>query len=451
MLTRRRVSRCLIAVTVLAVPVAVGRVGASPPGVGGFVASASAQAVRATFETEGFLIVSSLLDGGGPVAQAVLNSLEGRSFASLPYPGETVLAAPGLAAASGGPSLPPLYPFYVSASQTDPEQGFTDPGGLYALNAAFTGQEASGDARLTSGPASEQVASQQRATAATTSAGDAVVATAESVVEGVSVANGALRIASVRSKSVTRYAAGSPPASTSELAVSGGQAGALTFGYGPEGLTVASQGVPLPSGEGVAALNEALAPSGASIRLVTPEEVAGGTSSEVLEVVHGADLPGGGRGIARLRFGGTTSAVTAGEGAPDALPLDEVAAPDAGGSVAEPGGISPDAAPPAAPVFAGSVAAPAARPGLGAPRRAPAPAASSATPPMAADVPVVTPAVPAAAEGSLAAPVPLGAPQPVFVARDVQPVTAGYVVIALMAALAVAVSWVWKRKGAMSL
>ena len=53
------------------------------------VAAASAQGIRVTYTVPDLFVVTEFIDGGGPVAQATVDST-GRaiSFASLPYPGE---------------------------------------------------------------------------------------------------------------------------------------------------------------------------------------------------------------------------------------------------------------------------------------------------------------------------------------------------------------------------
>lgn len=83
----------------------------------GFRAVALAEGGRVTFSVPGFAVVEDIIDGGGPVSQAVVDGHGASSFASLPYPGETALAFPGLFTAVTDQSLPAGYPFFVSASQ----------------------------------------------------------------------------------------------------------------------------------------------------------------------------------------------------------------------------------------------------------------------------------------------------------------------------------------------
>src|SRR2546421_316129 len=77
--------------------------------LGGFIATAEANGGRVTYTIPGFLVIEDLVDGGGPVSQSVVDSLGAVSFASLPYPGGTGVAYPGIVAIAAGTS-PPGYP-----------------------------------------------------------------------------------------------------------------------------------------------------------------------------------------------------------------------------------------------------------------------------------------------------------------------------------------------------
>src|SRR5260370_790691 len=85
--------------------------------------------------------------------------------------------------------------------------------------------------------------------------------TAETVNEALNVGSGALRIASVRSRSVTTFTSGDPePKTVTALTVEGGTVGGYSFAFGPGGFVVASQGIPVPADAGVAQINTALQP-----------------------------------------------------------------------------------------------------------------------------------------------------------------------------------------------
>src|SRR2546429_627959 len=75
------------------------------------------------------------VDRGARVAQAALDSLVGRAFASAPYPGDTAVRYPGYVALATG-SAPPGYPLFVEAKHPQsPENAFADPTGHLTLAA----------------------------------------------------------------------------------------------------------------------------------------------------------------------------------------------------------------------------------------------------------------------------------------------------------------------------
>ena len=411
--------------------------------LGGFVAVASAQAIRVSYEADGFLIVRSLLDSGGPVSQAVVNSIDGQSFASLPYPGETPLSGPGLIAANGGPTLP-AYPFYVNASSTNPEQKFSDPANAYSIVASVTNGEAAGEARV-GGGSEDAIATGQRTFASAGANANAVTAKGETTVEGVSLGGGALRIASVHSRSVTTYVSGAAePETATELVVEGGRAGTTTFAYGPEGLKVAGGGIPLPAGEGLAAINQALAPAGLALHFVGASEVPGGKSAGALEITQAGELPTGGHGKARLRFGATATGITVGGGDTALLPP----APDPpfeppsadGGTVSAPQPDSPGAVDPSL----GAVNVDGGLSGVAIGGLPTGPVSSSSSP--------VLPraGVPGSRSGSSmagSAPVVTGSSQApaTFHLRKSSTVGIGYAAVVITAVLLFVVSSVWRR------
>ena len=94
-----------------------------------FDATASAYGFDAT-TTNQAVPLGLTIEGAGPVAQAELSSLPAAtSFASLPYPGPTLVQAPGLVGAivPGTPELP-AYPAYVSANLDQGPQSQDYPG-----------------------------------------------------------------------------------------------------------------------------------------------------------------------------------------------------------------------------------------------------------------------------------------------------------------------------------
>src|SRR5437667_113899 len=71
--------------------------------------------MRATYTVPDYVVVSEFFDGGGPVAQANVDTTgKATGFGSLPYPGENAVTAPGLLTFATGVPVPG-YPFYARA------------------------------------------------------------------------------------------------------------------------------------------------------------------------------------------------------------------------------------------------------------------------------------------------------------------------------------------------
>lgn len=281
----------------------------------GFVATAEARGGSVQYGMPGFVVVEQFIDGGGPAAKATMSDGVSRSFASNPYPGDNAIGAPGLASLFLG-SAPPGYPLYVSAQNpTQPSQALSDPAGLYSLSAAAKETESAGMARNGS-PAADGPTSGTISEAHVTAEGGKIVATAVSFARGIVV--GPLSVASVESKSTTVYTSGADkPESTGSLVLEGGKVGDFTFSFDARGLKVAQNGVPLPSGEGLASLNKALAPSGFALSFDSAAPGADGTDAGAFEIMNVAAIPGAGTGTFRLRFGVAKTSIVFGSAGSD--------------------------------------------------------------------------------------------------------------------------------------
>lgn len=78
-----------------------------------------------------FLIIENLFNGGGPTAQAALDSLgSSTGFASFPYPGDLAVAAPGLAGTLSGKPVP-TYPFVVTSQYPSAQEVSLDQPGYH--------------------------------------------------------------------------------------------------------------------------------------------------------------------------------------------------------------------------------------------------------------------------------------------------------------------------------
>lgn len=294
-----------------------------------YVAGATASGMYVTYGIPGYQVVENYVDGGGPVAQSVQAS-DGlsSSFASLPYPGSTFAGYPGVVALVTG-HTPPGYPLYVTASYpTKPEERVAEPAGMYEIAAQATEGGGTALARFTAPGDAEAATSGGRANTAVVVDGDSVTATAVSTARGLSA--GPLSVASIVSKATTTYNAGaSAPTTSNDFLLDGGKAGDLAFSYGPKGLEVSKQGVPLPASDGLATLNQTLAPSGLKIGFVKSSGVQGGAAATAFEIVSEAEVPGAGKGTLRVQYGNALSYITIGADTEEPEAVEEPA-PSAG-------------------------------------------------------------------------------------------------------------------------
>jgi hypothetical protein len=268
---------------------------------------ATASGVRFTYEvpTE-FLAASTPVDGGGPVAQASIGSGLARSAASLPFPGALVIAGPGLFYLVSGITFPGSYPFYVAAEYpTAPESKLADPSGQYQLSAGATDHSALSTAQAVFGPSGQGSGGSRTSTSIETQPDGSAVAKSESVSEALSLGGGVLKIAAVRSTSVTELAAGTMEALTKRsLSVEGATVAGQPVTIDAGGIHAGTGTAPIPFGSGADQVNAALAQSGLSARVLREDDGAGG-STEVLQVQsrHPLPFPGNPEGVFSWRIG----------------------------------------------------------------------------------------------------------------------------------------------------
>ena len=274
---------------------------------------ATASGVRFTYEVPAeFLAASTPFDGGGPVAQASIGSGLARSAASLPFPGDVVIAGPGLFYTVTGLTLPGSYPFYVAAEYpTAPEAKLADPSGQYLLSASATDHSAASAAQAVFGPPEGGSGGSRTRTSIETEPDGSAVATAESVSEALSLGGGVLKIAAVRSTSVTKLAAGATePATSRSLSVQGASVAGQPVTIDADGIHAAGGAAPLPLGAGADQISAALVQSGLSARVLRESDGAVG-GAEVLEVRSRHPLPfaGNPEGVFSWRIGKVTTAL----------------------------------------------------------------------------------------------------------------------------------------------
>lgn len=240
-----------------------------------FSALAAADGVRTTISDPGVVPTGATLGLSGPTAQAVIDSLgNSRAFASLPYPGDLAVSAPGLARGQGAAGVPDYPAYAASNSQGQPSSDVTTPAG-YALHAKS--DTSSSSATATGGGASDAANAGSSVSSATVATkGGVVTATAESTTEAFEIA-GVLRIGRVHALAT---ATGDGKRS-SELQFGDVTVAGQAVGITDQGLTTPGGAAPLPDSSPVRAV---LAQAGISVRYLAPQTVDDGIESGGVEV-----------------------------------------------------------------------------------------------------------------------------------------------------------------------
>jgi hypothetical protein len=437
---------------------ATGSKAGADSGARSLVGVASASGMRATYTVPDYVVVSEFFDGGGPVAQANVDTTgKATGFGSLPYPGENAVTAPGLLTFATGVPVPG-YPFYARADYpVTPSSEVKDPSGTYALRAAADQGKAEGAASFLFGGQNPVSRASSDATGVL-DGGGRLTMTAVGVTEGLSFSNGTLKISSVTSKSVTTYEPGSAkPATKTDLVIQGAKVGDQPVTIDRDGVHPSGQTVPVPIGAGSDSINQALGQAGITVRTIAGTAVEGGGAGEVLEVTwkHTIPVEGNPKGTFVYRIGGASTFILFGAAAPglpsvgppaDNVPVDSGgAAPAPGAAVAPAGGGSPAAS---GGTGGGSGNGSAGGYGTGASGYGTGGSLGSGTG-SGAGAGDTSGAVGGGGAGSLtAAPATGGVTQPAILARDVRGTTKFfYAVIGVAGALLLASSALWRLKG----
>ena len=363
-----------------------------------FQASAAADGARLSITVPGATVVDQIIDGGGPTAQAAIDSLGGSSaLAAQPYPGELAIIGPGLGASLIGAPQPPAYPFVAASRHPSTPEQSVEPNPGYSLVARST--ESASEASARSGSADEAAKTLLTQATATVEAGpEQIVAEASNRVEALTV--GPLSIASaVSSARVVGKPTGEPERQSS-LVVDGIAIAGQAVGFTDAGFVTPGGATPLPSSD---PLLQALASAGVTMSYLAPETTPTGVVAPGLRIVTTQEVPGAGRtATVSLTLGRASAHAQASTEAVE-LPADTpVSATPESTHAAEPGDLGatvaitpPTASSPAfdlAPVFDSLSAAPALPsaaafdPAPASPNEASVPAADRTTLPQAAPV-----------------------------------------------------------------
>jgi hypothetical protein len=293
-----------------------------------YTGSADASGVRVSETLPGGPGSDTLINGGGPVAQAVLTSNgTSTSFASNPYPGDVPVSFPGTMAglAPQAPRIPD-YPLYVRAEY--PASPAPTASSFPGTNLVATAQRSeAASSASTGGGDQDNGAGRYQSSARVTSAAGAVRAVANST--GRSISLGPLQIGSFASTA------------TAILQPDGGLTRQSSLDIG--GLTVAGQGVIVQNGVLLLAgtkvplqgspLAPTLTQSGLEVSYLAAEDTPTGLISEALVVRRAQSTPRGVVTVA-LTFGQAIASIS-GSVVPD--PLVSVGADDGPTAMADGG------------------------------------------------------------------------------------------------------------------
>ncbi|MGH9000304.1 MAG: hypothetical protein ACRDY7_13050 [Acidimicrobiia bacterium] len=242
-----------------------------------FRALAAGDGVRVTFTVPNAPLSDNVADFGGPVAQAVLDSIgESSAYASFPNPGAGPATSPALIrGASGGQAPVPDYPFFVfSKSPGNPKQEF-GAGPLLLLRAQSEADSSSALASV-GGDAGEAAVGLAKVEAVVESTAEAITSSASS--DTTTFAVGPLRIGRVFSTATATFDADGELTRTAETVV--------------EGITVDGTGVESGAAD-LQALNEALAQEQLTVELLSKRETETGVVAPTVQVTQTDPSSGG--------------------------------------------------------------------------------------------------------------------------------------------------------------
>ncbi len=392
--------------------------------------------MRTSYDFPGYIVVDTLYDAGGPIAQSVVNSSDGgNAFASFPYPGDTVVNSPALANVGTGQAFPFTYPLYVvTDGNLTPKAGAQDATGSLLLKAESAARTAQSTAKA-SGPTAGVISTSGSVqnTSVVIGADGVMTSTADSIIRGIDVA-GVLKLGEVHVRTVSLLKPGEKkPTTTSTTDVTGVSVLGKAVGLTKDGIALLGDGGESPHHAVLDALNQGLKDAGIAVALADDRDVTGGTSSAGVEILQRGKLPfeGSPVGVARTLIGNAASFIVGSSDTLAALPV-AVTPPS---TDTAPSAATPEA-PPATPVI------PEAPPAAAFPAPIPAPELS-ATVPAAAGTPAVelptVQFVPQAAPAASVVPLDLG-----------NEVTFWYLAMALGTALAALSALLWHAKGGRS-
>jgi hypothetical protein len=315
--------------------------GAAAAGPGSFSASATADGGRMALIVPGASIADQIIDGGGPVAQADIDSLgSSRAFAATPYPGELGVIGPGIVTSLVGAPQPPGYPFIAASRHPATPEQHVEYGQFYRLQARSSEDSSEASARTSDfGGDIRMMAS--RASARVADEAGTITAQAVNRFEGITA--GPLQISAIDSSASVSQAADGEPAKQSSLVVTGASIDGQAVGFSDQGFVVGSDAQPLPPSDPLMA---ALGQAGVTVTYLQSETTPSGIVSPGLRIVAVREIPGAQRTATVVLTLGRASAAV--EAASEATGSVELPAPAPPGPADDPS-MTPDMAAPGPP------------------------------------------------------------------------------------------------------
>lgn len=308
-MTRRLLAFLLAFAATMAVPLAAAAAVIRTPAdttPRSWAADAAADGIRVQVIVNDFLVVSNIVDAGGPSAQAVVNAFgDSRAYAAYPYPGDIVLTAHGLSQGAA-----PKYPLIAQSDPTQPNSDVT--AGPYALHARSSDDASSAVAQAAGGGGNVSVGTtQSTATAAHESGTGAVNAEADTTSEGLSIA-GVLSIGRVHSHAQMTAVLGAPVKRSSDTEVANVAVGGQQVGLTDKGLVLGGTDVPLPPDSTADAMLKA---AGVEVHYLAPIQTDTSTVAPGFSVSVQQNVPGVGETTVSYVFGQASASAQA-TGAP---------------------------------------------------------------------------------------------------------------------------------------
>jgi len=331
-LNQRRAFALLAAVGGLtAMPLAAGasplRAPADSGGASTWAATAAADGARIGVVVKDFLVVSDVVDVGGPAAQSVLNGFgDSKAYAAYPYPGEIALTAHGLSQGAV-----PNYPLIAQSNPTQQKKD-VDAGPVH-LHAESADDQSAASAQSSNG-SGDFAAGTTRSSATTAHDPDSgtVTSDAESTIESISI-KGVLSIGRVHSHARMVSEPGSPAQRVADTQLVDVMVGGQEVGVTDKGLVLAGSDTPLPPDSTANAL---LSSAGITVHYLTATKTPTSLVAPGLSVSAVEDVPGVGETTVTYVFGQAAVSAQA-KGAAAAQPTLAVG-PTSGGTSTAGGG-----------------------------------------------------------------------------------------------------------------